>query len=587
MSQRRRRWALYISLVAALVGVVLVGGKVQVDRLQAKAQRHAETGQAAIALLNKYKAGVEAFDIKRVLECYDDAYRNEAEGFWVQQLQAERDGVRTYEWQIEAQRPFHKSDQAEQMSRYFETVRSIIDIKFKLDEVEEITNAEKSVIRSFLWVIGKNAAGEMFQSQSSFRMWLAKTDAGFAISKQELLHGKTTIGDRRGFTNVTDEVGIDFIAKRNPLWTTPEWDPKMYGIMKFFSAGVSAADYDHDGWYDIFFADGAQPRLYHNNGDGTFSDVTAAAGLPTDLVGIHVAIFADFDNDGNKDLFLGSFTGANRLFRNTGDGTFTDVTENAGLGGYFVTVAAAGDYDNDGKLDLYLGRYLDPRKNLPTTFFYTRNGEGNSLLHNDGHFHFTDVTAKAGVREGGLTLGIAWADYNDDGYQDIYVVNDFGRSALFRNNGDGTFADVSKETGTVNLGFGMSATFGDINNDCSLDIYTAGIHSSQRWYRQAATVYQYFLTSARQGTIVEDFPLYMELSRLTGPFWGAIGIRTVKGNRLLLNDGNGKFTDASAASGANPLGWYWSSGMFDYDNDGRQDIYTVNGWVTAQNKDDL
>jgi len=150
MSQRRRRWAVYISLVAALVGIVLVGGKVQMDRLQAKAQRHAETGQAAIALLNKYKAGVEAFDIKRVLECYDDAYRNEAEGFWVQQLQAERDGVRTHEWQIEAQRPFHKSDQAEQMSRYFETVRSIIDIKFKLDEVEEITNAEKSVIRSFL-----------------------------------------------------------------------------------------------------------------------------------------------------------------------------------------------------------------------------------------------------------------------------------------------------------------------------------------------------------------------------------------------------------------------------------------------------
>jgi VCBS repeat protein len=133
----------------------------------------------------------------------------------------------------------------------------------------------------------------------------------------------------------------------------------------------------------------------------------------------------------------------------------------------------------------------------------------------------------------------------------------------------------------------MSATFGDINNDCHLDIYTAGIHSSQRWYRQAATIYQYLLTSIRQGTIFEDFPLYRELSRLTGPFWGAIGIRTVKGNHLLLNDGSGKFSDVAVASEANPLGWYWSSAMFDYDNDGRQDIYTVNGWVTAKNKEDL
>lgn len=587
MSKKQRRLAFYGVLVAILVGVIVVGAKVRIDRLQAQAQLHAETGQAAIALLNKYKAGIEAFDVQRVLECYDDAYSNETEGFWVEKLQSERDGVRTYEWQIEGKRPFQKSDQAEQMSRYFTTVRSITEVKFKLDEVEEITNAGAPVIRSFLWVIGKNAAGEVLQSQTSFRMWLTKSDEGFAIRKQELLHGKTTIGDMRGFTNMADEVGIDFVGARNPLWTTPEWDPKMYGVMKFFSAGVTTADYDNDGWYDIFFADGAQSRLYRNNGDGTFSHVTAAAGLPTDLVGINVAIFADFDNDGNKDLFLGSFTGVNRLFRNNGDGTFTDMTEHAGLGGYFATVAAAGDYDNDGKLDLYVGRYLDPRKHLPTTFFYTRNGEGNSLLHNEGDFRFTDVTAKANVREGGLTLGIAWTDINNDGHQDIYVVNDFGRSAFFRNNGDGTFTDVAKETGTITVGFGMSATVGDINNDGAFDLYSAGIHSSQRWYRQAATIYQYLLTSVRQGTVVEDLPLYMELSRLTGPFWKGIGIRTVKGNRLLLNEGNGKFTDVSIDSGANPLGWYWSSAMFDYDNDSRQDIYTVNGWVTAKNKDDL
>ena len=119
--------------------------------------------------------------------------------------------------------------------------------------------------------------------------------------------------------------------------------------------GPAAADYDNDGWYDIFFADGKNPRLYRNNRDGTFSDATGQAGLPGEMLGINVGIFADFDNDGDKDLFLGCFTDENRLFRNNADGTFADVTKDAGLGGYFVSVAAAADYDNDGNLDIYLG----------------------------------------------------------------------------------------------------------------------------------------------------------------------------------------------------------------------------------------
>jgi hypothetical protein len=138
-----------------------------------------------------------------------------------------------------------------------------------------------------------------------------------------------------------------------------------------------------------------------------------------------------------------------------------------------VTVAAAADYDNDGKLDLYIGRYLDLRTKLPITLFYTRNREGNTLLRNEGNFRFTDVTARAGVREGGLTLGVAWGDYDGDGFQDLFVANDFGRNVLFRNNGDGTFTDVSKQTGALDFGYGMSATFGDINNDAKLDIYVS------------------------------------------------------------------------------------------------------------------
>jgi hypothetical protein len=253
----------------------------------------------------------------------------------------------------------------------------------------------------------------------------------------------------------------------------------------------------------------------------------------------------------------------------------------------FIVVAAAADYDNDGDLDLYVGRELDARKNLPTTLFYTRNAEGNSLLRNDGNFHFTDVTKQAGINETGITLGVAWGDYDNDGWQDVYVANDFGRDALLHNNGDGTFSDVSKQTGAGDPGYGMSAAMGDIDNDGDLDIYVSDVHSGQRWYGQATTLYKYLLTSVRQGTIYEDFPVYKEIYENVGADWSTYGDKTVKGNALYLNDGKGKFADVSEASGVNPFGWYWSSTMFDYNNDGRQDVYAVNGWITSKSHEDL
>ncbi len=305
-----------------------------------------------------------------------------------------------------------------------------------------------------------------------------------------------------------------------------------------------------------------------------------------DLHGINVALFVDLDNDGDLDLFLGRFTGANLLYRNDGDGTFTDVSAGTDLGKHFVVVATAGDYDNDGDLDLYLGRYLDPRINLPTTLFYTRNSEGNSLLRNDGGLRFTDVTAEAGVRDGGLSLGVTWGDYDEDGDVDLYVANDFGRNALLRNEGDGTFSDVAAESDAVDFGFGMSASFGDVDNDGDLDLYVSNVHSGQRWYGQATTLYQYLINSIKLGTIREDLPIYREIFSYTGADWAAYGDSFVKGNSLLLNDG-GRFTDVAEKAGVNPFGWYWGSTFFDYDNDGRLDIYAANGWITGKTHDDL
>ena len=616
MSKRQRRAIFYSSpLVVLLVVILLVRAKL--NSVEANAQMLAQMGQAAQKVLGEYRAGLEGGDASKVLSCYTDTYASDAEGFWAEQLQSERDGVRVYEWKQTDVSPFGKRDVGEQVARYLRRLGHVEESKFKLDSVERINGPKDYVIRSFLWLRGERAAAggapraEAFETQALFRMWLRAEEGGWKIAKQELIRGTTVTGDRSGFTDLwgraafdsrrddgaQSSAGIDFSSRVNPLFSTPVWEPKTFGIIKYGPAGVSAADYDNDGWYDIFFGDGERPRLYRNRGDGTFADVTVQVGLPDSAPGVNVGIFADFDNDGYKDLFLGGFTGRSRLFRNASDPhspsgrRFVEVTDASGItkkgDGDFVVVAAAGDYDNDGDLDLYLGRFLDPRRNLPTTLFYTRNGEGNSLLRNDGDFRFTDVTRQAGIHETGLTLGVAWGDYDADGDQDVYVANDYGRDALLRNNGNGTFTDVSRESGADDTGYGMSATWGDIDNDGDLDIYVSDVHSGQRWYGQAATLYKYLLTSTRQGTIIEDFGTYSEVFQNAGDDWTSYGDKVVKGNALYLNDGGGKFADISEAANANPFGWYWSSTMFDYDNDGRQDIYAVNGWITGKSKDDL
>lgn len=589
----RKRILIAAVILAAVLIALGAAAKLQIEQVEAEALALAETGQDAIDLLKKLGGGVKATSPEQILAVYDEDYESPQDGVWREVERYEKDGVRVYDWEVVDPGTTTRDDVARQYAALLEGVESLELAKLKLASVEEIGGADgsdgsdRAVIRSVLWLRGERDNGRAFESQATLRLHLLDRGSGFKITRQELLRGKTVTGSRQGFVDVTEEAGLDFIAHHNPKFDTPEWEPKKFAIIRYGPAGVNAVDYDGDGWDDVFFADGKSARLYRNLGDGTFEDVTAAAGLPTDLDGVNTALLSDLDNDGDRDLFLGRFTAENRLYRNEGDGTFEDVTEGAGLGGFFVTVAAAGDADGDGLLDLYLGRYLDPRTQLPTTLFYTRNGQGNSLLRNLGDLRFEDVTETAGVREGGLSLGVAFADYDLDGDQDLYVANDFGRNALLQNQGDGTFEDVSEETGTLDFGYGMSATWGDVDNDGDLDIYTSNVHSGQRWYGQSPSLSKYLLTSFRQGTIYEDFGSYREVYEYAGSNWKDYGDRVVKGNSLLLNDGTGHFTDVAEDAGANPFGWYWGATFLDYDNDGRQDLYAANGWITADSHDDL
>ena len=592
MTRRGKR--LCYAVPGVLVAAVALTGLLYARNLQADAERLAEAGRGHQQLLQRLKQAIQRQDESEISRCYHPDYSSARGGSWEQVLSVDRDGAKTYQWRVTDVRG-RRSGADDEFAELFQAIDTFESMQAKLVRVEEIDGTDRAVVKAFLrWRGTRSGNGgtplaDDFESQVLLRLRTEKdaNSGEWSIRDQELIHGKTTVGNGGGFRDATVAAGINFVASYNPRWSTPEWDPKIFGLVKHTTGGVTAADYDGDGWEDLLFVNGDGVLLYRNLGNATFTDATAAAGLPVRLIGGTVGIFADLDNDGDRDLFLGSSTDDNLLFRNEGDGTFTDVTEAANLGRGFVPVASAADYDGDGLLDLYLGRYLDPRVRLPTTLFYTRNSEGNSLLRNLGSLKFEDVTETAGVRDGGLTLGLAWADYDSDGDQDLYVANDFGRNGLYRNNGDGTFDDVAQESGALDFGFGMSASFGDADNDGDLDLYVSNVHSAQRWYGQAAILYQYLITSLMQGTIVDDLSTYLEIFELAGDGWSSIGDQMTKGNSLLINDGAGRFVDVSESSHANPYGWYWSSALLDFDNDGQQDIFAVNDWISAKSKDDL
>jgi hypothetical protein len=369
------------------------------------------------------------------------------------------------------------------------------------------------------------------------------------------------------FVDDTKKSGLD---KFKHVSGTPEKNL----ILEAPGSGVAIFDYDNDGWPDIYLVNGSTfdalrgkenpPRaaLYHNNHDGTFTDVTEKAGVANERWGFGVAV-GDFDNDGWPDLYVTNY-GKNRLYHNNHDGTFTDVAEKAGVAvsgaqPIWSTGATFGDYDGDGKLDLYVTGYVKFDLNNPPiagtaatqySFCQYRGkpvmcgprglpGEHNHLFHNNGDGTFTEVSQKAGVanEKGYYGFGVAFADVNDDGKLDLVVANDSVPNYLFLNKGDGTFEDASypsgfalKDDGREQAAMGLG--IGDYDNSGHLSLYVT--------------------------TFSDDY------------------------YALYKNEGDANFTDVSFLAGVVAvtipfLGW--GTGFLDYDNDGWKDIFDANGHV--------
>ncbi len=348
----------------------------------------------------------------------------------------------------------------------------------------------------------------------------------------------------RGFVDIAAAAGLAMphIPAR--------FDPKLGHIMDMLAAGAAGAavgDYDQDGDLDIFVnnARAGEPNyLWRNDGGMRFTDVAASAGIAdmnkTDSTSAG-GIFFDYDGDGWKDLLV-FHMGVSRLLRNRGDGAFEDATAEAGLEGlYRNTLAAiAFDADRDGDVDLYLGAYFPDRnmfelgddRVLHDSWETARNGGGNVYLRNNGDGTFSDATAAAGLADTGWTMAVGHGDIDGDGWQDVYVANDFGSDRLFRNNGDGTFADLTRDALGIDTKKGMNAEFGDVDGDGHLDIYVTNV--------------------------TEDF--------------------LHECNMLWRNDGSGRFIDISQEMGVCDGGWAWGAKFFDLDNDGDLDLYVANGF---------
>jgi len=570
-AQNRRRIAAILGAVAVLVAA-LVYGFITIDRL---GWEFFNKGSEILITLSRTAAAARAGDTEALRLHYSSNYSGQTLGLNSRTLIDERDGIRVYAF---GQTP-EKATRQDAMSEW----RTYLDGFSEVEEVGlyihrlERWQGDDVVIASVRFELIGTPSGEALPGidRALFRMSFQDTEAGWVIRSAETMEGERTINSTRSFVNVAEEAGVAFQNRYYPPFLT---EPLKFGMLRYGPAGITAADYDGDGYCDLFIPDGVESRLYRNRGDGTFDDVTDASGL-SGLDGVSVGLFADYDNDGDRDFFVSRTFTPNQLYRNNGDGTFTDVTEASKIGAdNCTTVASWADYDNDGDLDLYVGRYLDPRERIPTTF-YARNGEPNQLYRNDGDGTFTNVTDEAGVGELGLCLGTAFGDVDDDGYPDLYVSNDFGRKTLYRNNGDGTFDDVTVASGTLAYGAGMSSTIGDYDNDGLLDLYVAHIRSEEGWFAEWPTVMRYMINSWRQGVWLTDMPLYFEIFRQSGLSFVQVFQDMASGNTLLRNRGDGTFEDVTWAANANPPGWFWGTNLVDFDNDGWQDLYAANGWV--------
>jgi len=379
------------------------------------------------------------------------------------------------------------------------------------------------------------------------------------------------------FTNVTSQTKLTFMHRSS------DWLSRLirsYAVNSnnigqlhippaFGGSGVASEDIDNDGFMDVLLLSGLGNKLFLNQRDGTFRDITQQSGLDwrrkDGLAGEpRQPIIADFDNDGLQDIFISYVDDQHRLYRNLGNNKFEDVSEQSGLGGKNLVAgpAVVFDYDNDGLLDIYIAYFGDYIHGvLPTLARRNTNGLPNKLFHNKGNFQFEDKSKNSGADNTGWGQAATHTDFDRDGWQDLIVGNDFGVNAYYRNKRDGSFENIAKQLGTDKPSYTMSIGLSDLNKDLFPDIYISNIVTMNKDEKYVSPN--------------QDTEMKFDLDKLAN-------MRVVEANDLFISQSiKNTLKDYSPSvlveRGYSSTGWSWGADFFDADNDGDDDLYVSNG----------
>jgi Flp pilus assembly protein TadD/peroxiredoxin len=467
----------------------------------------------------------------------------------------------------------------DQMRGWLGQVTMVGTAEFEITDIEEVNSAPLAVSASIRYDLVLRRGSEVREERVGVwhTEWSHDEATGWKARRWEAREETLAVTRAPVFVDVTQQaLGGAKSYSEQLLRGSDYWRTVLdgaCGIDVYGNNGVAAGDFNNDGLDDLYICQpsGLPNRLYRNGGDGSFEDVTEKAGVGV-LDNSACALFADFENKGLQDLLVVCGSGP-LLFLNQGDGTFRlkrDAFQFKSPPQGTFTHAALADYDRDGRLDIYFCVYsyylgLD-QYHYPVPYFDARNGPPNFLLHNEGNATFVDRTEAAGLNAENdrYSFACAWGDSTGKGLPDLCVANDFGRSNLYRNNGDGTFTAISNEAHVDDAGAGMSTCWSDFNNDGKQDIYTANM-----WSAAGQRV-------SGQKQFHEKDPEEIR----------ALYRRHARGNSLYRNEGDGKFKNISGQAGVEMGRWSWCSDFFDFDHDGYPDLYVANGYISAPEQND-
>ncbi len=442
-------------------------------------------------------------------------------------------------------------------ARYLAYFATIEDVRFKVKKTHFSTDAEGARADALIYfaIVGRDAGDRRQWVEAKAHIDARRAGQGpwllesFALKKYAALVARNEL-----FSEVSLPAGT---YRSAPRFGTP-------GNQHFLAHGVAVADVDRDGWVDALATGIGRNHLYMNEGDGTFADRADHAGINFTPPAT-APLFLDGDNDGDVDLFLAA-VGYQMYFENrpTSDGApnFVDVSQQAGVA-YpaqgFSAISA--DIDQDGWPDIYVASYNQYGTIMPDSWSRAENGTRNLLFVNRGDGTFAEEARTRGVADARWSYAAAFADFDADGDQDLYVANDFGENGYYRNE-DGTFSDRAAELGLLDPGNGMGVSCGDFDNDGHLDLHVTNMSS---------TAGNRILTRL----FPEVAPDHIQtLSKLAA------------GNTLFRNLGEGQFADASQAAGPFGAGWAFGGGFVDFDNDGWEDLHAPNGFISGESLKD-